>query len=132
VGLVPGAITASVAKAVFLADSYVTRKSIFKPLSLVYARKIRQETWDRCYDFKIFLPKNWPKNWRFRLKTKLNYEQICSSHWFLKKKENGKKSQKIMIITSRPSRPFFSYFGPALNILGLDDETARKTQPDWF
>jgi hypothetical protein len=26
--------------------------------------------------FKIFSPKNWQKNWRFRLKTKLNYAKI--------------------------------------------------------
>jgi hypothetical protein len=35
-------------------------------------------SWDRCYDFKIFSPKNLAKNWRFWHKTKLNYAKILS------------------------------------------------------
>jgi hypothetical protein len=41
----------------------------------------------RCYDFlKYFRRKNRRKNWRFWLKTKLNYAKFWSWHWFLRKK----------------------------------------------
>jgi hypothetical protein len=38
---------------------------------------LRLVSWDRCYDLKnIFAKKIGEKNWRFFLKTKLNYEKI--------------------------------------------------------
>jgi hypothetical protein len=54
------------------------------------------------YDFRQFSA----KNWRFWLKTKLNYAKCWSKHWFLRKTpiffaENCQKSQKI-VITSTP------------------------------
>jgi hypothetical protein len=41
---------------------------------------------DRCYDFKNNFAKKSAKNWRFRLKTELNYATIWSWHCFLRKK----------------------------------------------
>jgi hypothetical protein len=60
--------------------------------------------------FKYFRQKNRRKNWRFCLKTKLNYAQNLiitlvfekSANFFA---ENGRKSQKIVIITSTPGHP---------------------------
>jgi hypothetical protein len=66
---------------------------------------------DRCYDFlNIFATKNRRKNWRLRLKTKLNYEKIWSLYWFLRK-----TPQKIVIIILTrlgelsPNRWLFTY-----------------------
>jgi hypothetical protein len=39
---------------------------------------VKKAIWDRFYDFfYVFSPKNWRKDWRFLLKTKLNYAKIC-------------------------------------------------------
>jgi hypothetical protein len=35
-------------------------------------------SWDRCYDFLTFSPKNFAKKLAFWLKTKLNYAKIWS------------------------------------------------------
>jgi hypothetical protein len=57
--------------------------------------------------FFTFVAKKMAKNWRFLLKTKLNYaKKLIITLVFEKKanffKENCRKSQKIVIITSTP------------------------------
>jgi hypothetical protein len=88
-------------------------------------------TGDRCCDFKnIFRWKIWRKNWRFLLKTKLNYAKIGSYHWFLRKTpiffaEKWQKSQKIVIITSTPDWVNFRLLGNCSNLGNLVKITVR-------
>jgi hypothetical protein len=60
--------------------------------------------------FKYFRRKNRRKNWRFWLKTKLNFEKIDHNIGFWEKRQFfRRKSQKIVIITSTPdARPIES------------------------
>jgi hypothetical protein len=70
--------------------------------------------------FKIFWPKNLAKNWRFLLKTKLNYAKIVIIILVFDKNanflaENWQKSQKIVIITSTPGIVFACLFSQSFN-----------------
>jgi hypothetical protein len=66
--------------------------------------------WDRCYDFKIFSPKNSAKNLAFFTKNKAELCKILIITLVFEKNaiffaENWQKSQKIVIITSTPGHP---------------------------
>jgi hypothetical protein len=75
-------------------------------------------TRDRCYDFKSIFAERIGVFW---LKTKLNYAEFSSYHWFLRKKpiftpkivKNFQKLQKIMIITSTPVRDLIRHLTKA-------------------
>jgi hypothetical protein len=63
----------------------------------------------RCYDFlNIFAEKFSKKNWRFGLKTKLNFEKNYHNIGFWEKRyffdEKWQKSLKIVIITLTPDK----------------------------